>query len=102
MHIYAHVISYVGSQRSQGQGAGGSEDVRSSLIANSDDVAKKQGMDKTAKNIQKQIDRRNQAVQDDKNLGTLEPVDMKAFITERQHKEDTGAYVSMCVIPINS
>ena len=68
------------------------DDIRSSLIENSDEVAKKKGLDKTAKNIQKQIDKRNQVASDDKNVGTLEPVDMKAFITDRQHQEDTGNY----------
>ena len=68
------------------------DDVRSSLIENSDDAAKKKSMDKTVKSIQEQMNTRNQALKDDKSIATLDPVDMHAFITERQHKEDTGDF----------
>ena len=68
------------------------DDVRSSLIENSDDAAKKKVMNKTAKSIQEKMDTRNQALKDDKSIATLDPVDMHAFITERQHKEDTGDF----------
>ena len=66
------------------------DDIRSSLIQNAAEVDRKKGLDKTARNIQEQLDKRSQLAKGDKNVATINPVDTKAFITERQAKEDTG------------
>ena len=51
------------------------DDVRSSLIENSDDAAKKKH-EQDCQEHTREMDTRNQALKDDKSIATLDPVDM--------------------------